>query len=461
MTSPEDAKKSDKNASPSDSPQGDAYHLAAIEASAHAYRRKRQHGSGSSFIAGWAIATAVIVVVSVLCLLLAGANGWLFRQTLRVVASARSATADATAGQPVIDVKGVVLYDDQLVKGADVSAIVEDGIGNGVGSDFKQTDDKGAFLMKISGVAAPKAVTLAARYQPSDYGLPQRASETIFLDNTGKRVQSLHWSSAMVVVVIFAMSVFLALANWTVEPSSFLYELQSFAWPRIQYYCLIILACVLSLTVVWAFGSTMRELDAIATANNELNLGFANISKGSYVRADAPQEWLFSLTSRAYASENDEPTQQNAIDLANADPGSAEKSGHHLRLVGFGAPVWVLFLGAIGSMLLTVSLVVDEIADPPSFEVDQRKTLTARMQKFVQHGFFVLSSPFTGIFVYQLLVVMGSAHSPITVALVALGVGPLINALLTRAMDQASQALKQTAGNPPSNNASAGKDKGK
>lgn len=391
----------------------------------------------SNRLATCVIGLAIIVMCGLLALLFAGASGLMFGRELRILATP---TKTKSGDQETIVVKGAVLYGNKLWSHVSVSAIATDSSGGAIASDVQTSDERGAFSMRLPATPPPAAVLLKVETW-SYFFVPHRASLVIYLDKANhdkdeRRVASLHWSSMVVVLCIFAASLLFALASWTDTPETpSLRALQAFAWPRIQYYYSVILACALSIAIVFAFGSIMRDVDSVASSRNELNLGFASLFKGSYVENDPSQQWLFSLTSRALSEGSPTTVQKTVQKTAEDAPGN----GHD---IGFGAPLWVLFLATIGSMLLTVSLVVEEIAKLPSFEYQEREALARRMRYFVRHGFFVLSSPITGIFVYQMLVASGAAQTVLTVAFAALGTGPLISPLLTRATGQVGKMLK-------------------
>jgi drug/metabolite transporter (DMT)-like permease len=112
----------------------------------------------------------------------------------------------------------------------------------------------------------------------------------------------------------------------------------------------------------------------------------------------------------------------------------------------FGAPVWVIFLTVLGAGLLTIILVIQGVSGPPKFEPLDEAEVGQRMRAILEHQFFVLFAPLSGIFIFQLLVIAGAAKEPVTVATVILGAGATLNVLLARAVKSAEQYLqgKQT-----------------
>ena len=195
-----------------------------------------------------------------------------------------------------------------------------------------------------------------------------------------------------------------------------------------------------------------------------LELGFASIYRGSYVK-EVPPEWVFSFTSRpklveavipetkAGADTTPPPAEQNAAHTpgsaaapnpgttAPAQPAATVPPKAETVLIdrGFGAPLWVLLVSVIGAGVLTVALLVGEINKMPA--EDQPDQILGHLQGVVEHQLFILFAPISAIFVYQTLVVGASATSSFTVALAALGAGPSLSALLTKAAASAASLL--------------------
>jgi hypothetical protein len=95
-------------------------------------------------------------------------------------------------------------------------------------------------------------------------------------------------------------------------------------------------------------------------------------------------------------------------------------------------------------------LIVDEITKageitqlPPE---GQPAEIRKHVYSIVQHQFFILFAPVTAIFVYQTMVAGSTAASAYTVGLAALGAGPALSALLTKA----GAAATKLFGLPPS-----------
>lgn len=86
---------------------------------------------------------------------------------------------------------------------------------------------------------------------------------------------------------------------------------------------------------------------------------------------------------------------------------------------------------------MTLALIVDEISKMQEIqkldEADRPDELRKHMQALVRHQFFILFAPVTAVFAYQTLVAGSAAGSAFTVGLAALGAGPSLSALLTKA----------------------------
>jgi hypothetical protein len=93
----------------------------------------------------------------------------------------------------------------------------------------------------------------------------------------------------------------------------------------------------------------------------------------------------------------------------------------------------------MGAGILTVSLIVGEIGNPPG---DDPAEIRRRVQKVVRHQFFILFAPVGAIFVYQLLVVAQAAGNDVTVAIAALGSGIALNSLLNAAIRRATSVIE-------------------
>jgi hypothetical protein len=97
----------------------------------------------------------------------------------------------------------------------------------------------------------------------------------------------------------------------------------------------------------------------------------------------------------------------------------------------------VLLVSVIGAGVITVALIVEEITKMQGIITlgpdDRPGEIRKHAQVLIQHQFFILIAPLTAICVYQTMVVGSAASSTFTVGLAALGAGPSLSALLTKA----------------------------
>jgi hypothetical protein len=194
----------------------------------------------------------------------------------------------------------------------------------------------------------------------------------------------------------------------------------------------------MALAVVFSFGM----IAALAYARYKLSgpgmearypLGFISIFQGTYVQ-DGPQEWLISLSDHQAEGPRTNLTASSSV---TGDSPAAS--------TGFGAPLWVLLLAALGSGILTVSLITHEIRVPPK---DDQTIIRDKIYNAVQHQVYVLFSPISAIFVYQALIMTDTAGQPLVVALATLGAGAALKSLLMKAVDNAQNLFSKSEAAP-------------
>ena len=171
--------------------------------------------------------------------------------------------------------------------------------------------------------------------------------------------------------------------------------------------------------------SSIERSSAADTAGRRtapLRLGFLSVFEGTYVEGGST-EWLISLSAPPPAA---------------PEPGKAPSP-----VTGFGAPLWVVLVSALGASILTVSLVVNEITGGPGDNADAIRT---RMHNAVEHQVFILFAPVVSIFVYQTMVITKTANQDLTVAIGALGAGAALNSLLKYAVDTGGKLFTRPAG---------------
>jgi len=177
---------------------------------------------------------------------------------------------------------------------------------------------------------------------------------------------------------------------------------------KIKYMSSLIAAFLLSGGMIFTIALGISYISTTSETET-LSLGFAHISKFN-------NEWSFSLTSPI-----------NKTESLN-------------KIQGFWVPLWVLLLSVIGASLFTVMIIVTQIKERLDFkeiESNPEKLLKFNeiIENIVRHQFYMIFSPLGSIFVYQLLVAAEAATQPVTVAIAALGSGPVLNIILDRAIN--------------------------
>jgi hypothetical protein len=185
--------------------------------------------------------------------------------------------------------------------------------------------------------------------------------------------------------------------------------------------------------VLVAISAGLSYVHTTSNKNEILSLGFASLFRGRYVK-DVESEWLLSLTAPRELPRGPEGSQP-ATDAESL-----------LGLVhGFGAPLWVLLLAVVGSGLMTVSIIVNEITHRPNFS--EPMAIRQEMELIVRHQLLTLFAPLGAIVVYQFLVMANSATQPVAVAIVSLGAGLTLTTLLDKAVRTALGFLQATGAN--------------
>jgi hypothetical protein len=413
---------------------------------------------------------------------------------LDVVVANDSCTNDALAGAPRLS--GFVTEDGQPCVGAAVFVVATDTLGNRIKTHSTKSDENGAFQFDLPQ-ASPSclrgqhlvSLKVSAKSPRKWFGGGKTGSTELKLQKGGI-IQDFSPFFRNTILLLFAASLLLAIFT----PSS------AFVI-RVQHYISIVVTCLLSVLVVLAVGQVMTLVDGLPE-RGVARVGFATFFKGSYVK-DVESEWLVSLTAPPSSLLVNPPAEDqgivlsepgaagapaaqqgrapkdasttNANDARKAPERDAAKRASEIQpreprdsadgtaigksasksdpVSGLGAPLWVLFLGTIGAMLLTIGLVVQQVAitDIVGSEAQARANQRTRLQTYVQHSFFVLFAPFAAIFVYQLLVAAKAAGAPMMVGIVALGTGPTLTLLLDKAVKSAGQLLEGTREHPNQN----------
>jgi hypothetical protein len=176
--------------------------------------------------------------------------------------------------------------------------------------------------------------------------------------------------------------------------------------------------------MIFARAAGLSQVHSQGQEREVMSLGYGFLFQGTYV-AEATSAWIFSFTSPA------------APDPEASDTKVA---------TGFGAPLWVILLSVIGSAIATVSLLVVGTKEPLDYSAETGDALDKfreRIEQIVEHQFFILFAPLGAVFVYQMLVAAEAANKPITVAIAALGSGPVLNYLLAQAINKAKGIIQK------------------
>ncbi len=238
----------------------------------------------------------------------------------------------------------------------------------------------------------------------------------------------------------------------------------------------VVLAFAATLLMIVYISLGLQTVTKEGKSKEILQLGFASIYRSSYVK-DVPLEWVFSFTAppakRPEAPAQSPPANttpapapeqtpakgnappQNPSGATASQPAIVQQAATPVQPAapdvdhGFGAPLWVILVSVLGASVVTVGLIVGEITKIAEIAGGDAKTenspagngepavspkvIREHIQTLVQHQFFILFAPITAIFVYQALVVGAAASSSLMVGLAALGAGPSLSALLTKA----------------------------
>ena len=319
-------------------------------------------------------------------------------------------------------ISGNVQVDGEPIR-ARISVIASDPQGNRYAPAPMWTDSVGHFaltdiparLSRDTTVGPVSEVTVRARArESSDTSKSIAGEETLRLTGHARtRWVQLPPYMLLTVFVVFLMSVTIGLFHVT-----------NLGGRRVQYYGSILLAFLLTGSVVSFISLGLRHVNATGTQGDVVALGFANVYKGTYVK-DLSPEWLFSLTA---------PWQGTPVSAQ-----SAASSPPVAR--GFGVPLWALLIAVSGAGLFTIRLVVKQVMKPVDLLNDA--DFRPRLQEVVLHQFYILFAPVGAVFVYQFLVIAGAASVETTVALAMLAAGVVLNTVLDRALHQAEEVVQE------------------
>lgn len=250
-------------------------------------------------------------------------------------------------------------------------------------------------------------ITVRARVEQKR-GARSERTVTLRLDGSpGYLRYSVSGSEFLLLGVLFLASVLIAFASVDKGPAL-----------ETKYLIEVLLAFLLPAVLLSMIAGGHKHVSDIGEEIGaaEVSLGFAQMVKGSYM-PQGPPEWILSLTSPTLRTGEDEVGE--GVSVGTVAP-------------GFGAPLWVILVSVTGSMLFTIALVIRSLEAPiGSLAVEE---VQSRVRTIVLHQFFVLFSPLGAMFVYQFMLISGTASQPVTVALAAMAAGVGVNVFLKRAV---------------------------
>ncbi len=360
-----------------------------------------------------------------------------------VLGSEVDVIASATRDADSLRVFGRVLERGQFVEGARVWLVAEDGSGQRISPSGVETNPAGEFSLPAVPVQVG-AQTLDGQLDLTVFARPAGDSvstvQTEISVNAFRRVseQRLSMPALLLIAVLFVASIALALVD---APGDRLVN-------TLKYYLSVLLAFLLTGAMIVSIALGIRRVPLVAEVTDVLSLGFGRVYMGTYVDGVQP-EWVFSFTS---------PASEFSLNTVDS---------------GFGAPLWVILLSAVGAGLFTTSLIVRQVQDPigqdptmmaPTGGEGPDPTVVAldlrdRVGEVVQHQFYILFAPLGGVVVYQLQVAAGAASNQVVVGVAALAAGLAVNLVLERALRQVTELVKVARGQPqPGSHQAAGTD---
>ena len=365
--------------------------------------------------------------------------------------------------------KGRVLNEGDPVSEADVWIIARDLRGQRFSPPTDRTKEDGEFRIAdvptmLSGSEVVE-VEIHARRKPVETGKEASVlgGKVILATRGGVplRKENIPFWSLLFLPAIFLGSMLLPFL--TEEPG------------RRIYVASLVLAVLFTFLMIGSISYGLAQVHYAGERGQVFSMGFASIFPGTYIE-DGQEEWLFSFTSPSSGSpiatlphDERETSSRPAATAEDSSPAAgAQRTARPAatppaqqastqadqrsaaRLVkGFGAPLWVLLLAVLGAGILTVSLLVEQIGNPPlAKQVEQignpplAKQIRDRINIVVRHQYYILFSPIGAVFVYQMLVASGAAQTPLAVALTALGAGVAMNVILKYAVTKAKQLFE-------------------
>jgi hypothetical protein len=214
---------------------------------------------------------------------------------------------------------------------------------------------------------------------------------------------------------------------------------------RHRYMLSMLLAVSFNFGVIGSVGYALYKVHSSGTEGLP-TFGFVSIFRGTYIER-GPEQWLVSLSDRGCIGPcaNPVPSVPDSgatVQTGNTSPVLAASSGTNPTEKGFGAPLWVVLLAVVGSGIITVSLITQQIRDPHK---EDSSKIREKIYNAVQHQVYILFSPICAIFAYQAMVMSNTAGQPLAVALGTLGAGVVLNNILRYAVDSSTRLFTKSS----------------
>ena len=188
-----------------------------------------------------------------------------------------------------------------------------------------------------------------------------------------------------------------------------------------KYTILVILTLLMCAGVIYVFMEGAKVVDTLEqeTGSTSVSLGFVQMVKASYFPDRSPDEWIVALTA---------------------------PEGETL---GFGAPLWVILVSVVGAVLISTGVIIkslrslaESVSGSTSTEVP-KMDIQAEVHKLVKHQLFILFAPIGAIFLYQIMLLTGTAEENLTVGVAALAAGGGLGLLLRKAHKAVTKLLDE------------------
>lgn len=199
--------------------------------------------------------------------------------------------------------------------------------------------------------------------------------------------------------------------------ASILIALVRARWPWIlqaEYIISVVLTLLLSVAVILVFTEGARTIHLLEqeTGSTSVSMGFVHIVKGSYFPDRNPDEWIVTLT----------PSEG--------------------RTMGFGAPMWVILVSVIGAVLIAIGSIIDGLTSQSRKNTmlheitgtELEAKIENKVANLVLYQLFILFAPIGAIFLYQMMLLTGTADENLTVGIAALAAGAGLSLLLKKAI---------------------------